>query len=222
MLKAYWYRDVRTVVNSPRKILWNFIGVTVLILLMRVSAAGSSAALLGSDFVRLVLLSLIGIVSFMDVYSDSIAKDKRSGVLAYTILSGGSPVAYSLVKILVPLIVSVTCTAVGGLGYMFFVSKISVDLRSFTRLCAFVMLAVAVSMALVFLLNASSDIDVRASPLGMLLPMGINLPIIYLASPFQRFGRYCLISAVIALILWGAGVLFLRGRFSNNLFEASP
>ena len=74
-------------------------------------------------------------------------------------------------------------------------------------------------MALVFLLNASSDADIQASPLGMLLPMGVNLPIIYFVSPFQWFGRYCLVSAAVALILWSVGILVLRGRFSNNLSD---
>ena len=219
MIKAYWYRDIHTIVNSPRRVFWNLIGIAVLILLMRISESGSSSMIFGSDFVRLVLLSLIGIISFMDVYSDSIAKDKRSGVLAYTILSGGSPALYSLTKIVVPLIVSVICTTVGTLGYIFFVSRIPVELQLFLRVFLFVILAVAVSMALVFLLNASSDADIQASPLGMLLPMGVNLPIIYFVSPFQWFGRYCLVSAAVALILWSVGILVLRGRFSNNLSD---
>lgn len=221
MIRAYWYRDIHTIINSPRRVFWNLIGVVVLILLMRISESGSSSMIFGSDFVRLVLLSLIGIISFMDVYSDSISKDKRSGVLAYTILSGGNPVLYSLTKIVVPLIVSVACTALGALGYILFVSRISLDLQLFFRIFLFVILAVAVSMALVFLLNVSFDIDIQTSPLGMLLPMGINLPIIYFVSPFKEFGHYCIVSAAVALVLWSVGVLVLPGRFSNNLSDMS-
>ena len=221
MIKAYWYRDLRTVINSPRRLIFNVTGTVVLVLAMRISTAGSGAMIFGADFIRLALLSLIGIVSFMDVYSDSLAKDKRCGILAYTILSGGSAVVYSLVKIVVPLIISAACTAFGALGYLFFVAELSVDLQLFIRLCVFVMLAVAVSMALVFLLNACSDIDLQTSPLGMLLPLGVNLPIIYFVSPFHQFANYCLVSSVIALVLWGAGILFLHRRFSNNLAEMS-
>lgn len=71
MIKAYWYRDIHTIVNSPRRVFWNLIGIAVLILLMRISESGSSSMIFGSDFVRLVLLSLIGIISFMDVYSEA-------------------------------------------------------------------------------------------------------------------------------------------------------
>ena len=75
------------------------LSVVCILALLRFGLQGMGSSLFGVDFVRLFLISLVGLGAFMEHYGTSVAADKRDGVLAAIMLGGMSKVGYFVAKV---------------------------------------------------------------------------------------------------------------------------
>jgi hypothetical protein len=217
MIGAFWYKDIVTLRYRKRSFLMNIVTIAIFLILMKYVRYTTGAMWFGADFIRITLLSLIGIFACMEHYASSLAQDKRNGVLAYVMLNGGSRAAYCFIKAVVPVMVATLSMVLSVGAYLLFVSNKGLGWRSFGFFGGVVLSEVFLALAVGLVLNLLSNVDIKENPGVALWLILINLPMLYFVSPFRHFGLFCLLTLGAGVLGYVVVAVLLRRQFKNNL-----
>lgn len=220
MIGAFWYKDIVTLRYRRKSFALNVVTIIVLLIFMKYVRYGTGAIWFGADFVRITLLSLIGIVACMDHYASSLAQDKRNGVLAYVMLNGGSRTAYCFIKAVVPVVISTLTMIVSVAAYLLFVSDNGLSWHSFYFFAAVVLSEIFLALAVGLLLNLLANVDIKENPRAVFWLLLINLPMLYFVSPFHHFALFCFLTLGVGLCGYAVVGVLLKRQFKNNLASA--
>ena len=217
MVGAFLYRDICLLRYRARSFLMLILSMACILALLKFGLQGMGAGLFGVDFVRLFLLSLVGLGAFMEHYGTSLAVDKRDGVLAVVMVGGMSKLRYFVAKVLVPIVVAAIATLFLVFLYLGFIDSSGFSTHSFLFLLVVIGSELFLAMGLGMLLNLLWTIDINESP-GMAIPMlFVNVPLLYLANPMHHFMIFVVATAGLGVVCYAGCVVTANIKYRSNL-----
>ncbi|MCI6547819.1 MAG: hypothetical protein MR874_02235 [Coriobacteriaceae bacterium] len=116
-IQALVWKDLCLVRTRTSSLLWLLFGVVWLVALAFVAPLGLTAHVFGNEYARLTIMSIAGMMGFLEYYAVSLSEDKRDGTLVNVILGGVRPGAYFLSKVIVPTLVSLLAFCPVAVGF---------------------------------------------------------------------------------------------------------
>lgn len=217
MFSAFLYKDFVLLRHRARSFLMLGLTIAGTTGLLAVATKGTGAFLFGVDFLRLLLLSLVGLAAFLEHYADSLASDKRDGVLAIVLLSGRSPLAYFVVKVVLPLVIALAATFVSVSAYLLLVSPNGFSGATLGYFLAVIISELILAMGLGMVLNIVTSVDIRTNPSIVLPLVLVNAPLLYFLNPATHLALFCLVTVGLGFVAYATSLIFIAGRYRSNL-----
>jgi|GEM_PF-2699340 len=217
MFLAFLRKDFLVLRYRVRSFVMAALAIVVMLGVLAVDGNGTGASIFGADFIRLAVLSLVGLAAFLEYYTGSLAADKRDGILAMVILNRLGMVTYFAVKVVVPRAIALLASVITVCAYLLFVSPTGFAVQSLLSFLAVIGSEIFLSMGLGMWLNAITSVNVRDNP-GIALPfVFINLPLLYVINPLVHLALFVLVTMLLGLVCYAISAVILARRFRNNL-----
>lgn len=220
MFGAFLYRDFAVLRYRGRSLLWMIAAIGAVIGMLslldsRVDTTG--VVVFGRDFLRLLLLSIIGMSGFMEHYSDALERDRRQGILAAYLLSGRSATKYFIVKSLVPLTVGLGGALVTLCGYLFLLQPAQFMAANVGGFAVVMASQLFLLMGLGMLLNILESSQGRSSAGAAGPVILVNGIVLYFVNPVRHFIEFNLLTVSLGGLAYIACHIAIRSRFRSNL-----
>ena len=217
MFTAFLYQDVRVLRHRTRSFVILAGTIVVLLGLLSFDSDGSGAALFGVDFMRLAVFSLVGLAAFLEFYAESLADDKRNGILSLVMFCGMSRLAYFLVKVLIPLGIALIASAVTVLVYLLFLAGTGFSPGMLGSFMGIVGAELFLSMGLGMLLDIVTDVHAARNPSIILPLVFVNLLLLYFVSPTNHYWLFIGMSAAFGVLCYAVSLICIRVLYRTHL-----
>ena len=217
MFAAFLYKDARVLRHRTRSFIILAGTIVVILGVLGFDSNGSGAALFGIDFVRLFVLSLPGLAAFLEHYMESLADDKRDGILALVMFSGMSGLAYFLVKVLIPLGLAVIASVLTVSVYLLFIADTSFSPAALGSFMGAIVGELFLAMGLGMLLDIVTDVSITRNP-GIAFPLVlVNVPLLYFANPMNHYWLFIGIAGTLGILCYVASLMCIARLYRPNL-----
>lgn len=217
MFAAFLYKDARILRHRTRSFVLLAMTIAITLGLLTFASAGSGAALLGIDFVRLVLLSLVGLAAFLEHYTGSLADDKRDGILSLIMFGGMNRLAYFVVKILIPLAIAVVASALTISVYLLFLSATGFSPGALGSFSGIIAGELFLAMGLGMMLNIITDVSVTRNPSIILPLVFVNVLLLYFVNPTNHYWLFIGITVAIGVLCYIVSLVCIDQLYRTNL-----
>lgn len=216
LIRAFAYRDLKRLSRRPRTLVMDLICLAALIALLAFAPASTGSQLFGLDFVVCCILGGAAFGVFLEHYALGLSADAQLGLPERLALRGVSPVAYSLARAILPLVISLAVLSL-GLGAGAFTASIGqLGAGSLPLLALFALseLALAVGCGLLLIAAAPARWGANPATLGMPLMLA-NGALIYLANPLSHPLVFLLLSLALATLALATGSALIKRRIGR-------
>jgi len=217
MFAAFLYKDARILRHRTRSFVLLALTIVVILGLIGFDSTGIGASLLGIDFVRLFLLSLVGLAAFLEHYTGSLADDKRDGILSLVMFGGMNRLAYFVVKILIPLAIAVVTSALTISIYLLFLSDTGFSSSALGSFMGIIGGELFLAMGLGMMLNIVTDVSVTGNPSIIFPLILVNVPLLYFANPMNHYWLFIGIAVGLGALCYVASLVCIGVLYRTNL-----
>ena len=217
MFAAFLYKDARVLRHRTRSFVLLAGTIVVMLGLLGFDSDGSGAALFGIDFVRLIALSAPGLAAFLDFYMESLAGDKRDGILALVMFNGMSRLAYFLVKVLIPLGIAVIASVVTVSVYLLFMAGTGFSAGALGSFMGIIGGELFLAMGLGMLLDIVTDVSITVNPSIAFPLILVNIPLLYFANPMHHYWLFIGIAGTLSVLCYVASLICISRVYRPNL-----
>jgi len=217
MFAAFLYKDARGLRHRTRSFVLLALAIVVALGVLGFDSDGSGAALFGIDFVRLFVLSAPGLATFLEFYMESLADDKRDGILALIMFNGMSRLAYFLVKVLIPLGLALIASIVTVSVYLLFMAGTGFSVGALGSFMGIIGGELFLAMGLGMLLDIVTDVSITVNPSIAFPLILVNIPLLYFANPMHHYWFFIGIVAALGVLCYIASLVCISRLYRSNL-----
>jgi len=158
-------------------------------------------------------------MAFLEHYTASLAADKNDGILAILILCGKSRLAYSLVKVVVPLALAIVASGVTIAVYLAFLAGTGFSWSAALSFLEIIGSELVLAMGFGMALNVTTGVDIKQTPGVVYALILVNAPLLYFLNPMNHLASFCAATVGCGIVSYAIAFVLMRRAYRNNLSQ---